>query len=179
MKKRTYMNRPFKSVLWFIGGLAMAFISLIGLPAFRNAASENTVQQVAQPVLSKLVGTWVNTSRKQPVFEHWEWTSPESLRGISYKLQGIDTLLLESIKLEKTDQSSFAYIPIAFGQNDNKAVTFVATHFTPDSLIFENPSHDFPHKIAYYFIGKDSLYAEISGPMNGLTRKLGFPFKRL
>ena len=53
------------------------------------------------------------------------------------------------------------------GQNDDKAVAFNLTTATEKQLVFENGKHDYPKKISYTQISKDSLIAEISGMQQG------------
>lgn len=40
------------------------------------------------------------------------------------------------------------------------------------------PAHDFPQRISYTLIHKDSLLAEISGTRNGIAQRKLFPMKR-
>tara|TARA_Y100000815_G_scaffold271620_1_gene298650 strand:- start:17925 stop:18092 length:168 start_codon:yes stop_codon:yes gene_type:complete len=48
-----------------------------------------------------------------------------------------------------------------------------------DSLIvFENPEHDYPQKIAYRKVNADSLVAEISGKPKGIMHSEKFPMKK-
>ena len=48
-----------------------------------------------------------------------------------------------------------------------------------DTIVFENPQHDFPQIISYTKINADSLVAEISGSKNGQELKQTFPMKRV
>ena len=47
------------------------------------------------------------------------------------------------------------------------------------AVIFENPEHDFPKKVAYRKAGPDSLIASIEGPRGGQTRTITYPFRRV
>lgn len=53
------------------------------------------------------------------------------------------------------------------GQNDDKPVAFLLTETKENQLVFENPTHDYPQKISYTQVSKDSLVAEISGIQSG------------
>ena len=93
--------------------------------------------------------------------------------GESYFINGKDTLFAEIVRLEQQENDLF-YIVSVPNQNEEKPVAFKLTSSTSDYLVFENPAHDFPKKITYKLVNKDSLYAEISGD----GKKQGFPFKK-
>ncbi len=126
-----------------------------------------------------LLGTWVDNSRKSPIYETWEKSSNQLLLGKSYTIKSGDTTYLETISLSKDQNGRLLYIPVTAGQNDEKPVVFTSTHSSKDSMVFENKLHDFPQKITYAFVNKDSIYAEISGPIRGEMRRVGFGYKRV
>ena len=80
--------------------------------------------------------------------------------GKSYMVEGSDTTMLETVNLIKEGDDIF-YIPVAFGQNDDKPVRFKLTGVNGTAYTFENPDHDFPKRIVYDFIGADTLHAYI------------------
>jgi hypothetical protein len=52
------------------------------------------------------------------------------------------------------------------GQNDDEPVSFILTDRNETQLVFENRKHNYPQKISYTQISKDSL-TEISGMQSG------------
>ena len=46
-------------------------------------------------------------------------------------------------------------------------------------IVFENPAHDFPQRIRYKRLGKDSLHARIEGKRDGVERGVDFMYARV
>ena len=59
------------------------------------------------------------------------------------------------------------------------SATFVARAANEDSVVFEAPEHDFPQRVAYRRVGRDSVLAWVEGTMNGATRRFEFPYRRV
>ena len=57
--------------------------------------------------------------------------------------------------------------------------TFVARVANEDSVVFEAPEHDFPQRVAYRRVGRDSVLAWVEGTMNGTARRFEFPYRRV
>jgi hypothetical protein len=57
--------------------------------------------------------------------------------------------------------------------------TFVAIAATADSVLFENPEHDYPQRVGYRRIGTDSVLAWIDGVNNGKQQRVEFPYRRV
>ena len=57
--------------------------------------------------------------------------------------------------------------------------TFVAIAATADSVLFENPEHDYPQRVGYRRIGTDSVLAWIDGTNNGKQQRVEFPYRRV
>lgn len=128
-----------------------------------------------------LLGTWENKTDQGTFTETWIKTNNETKEGLKYNrleaksslVKNGDTLFSEEVILFKMNK--WMYCVMASGQNNGKAVTFTVTSMDTNEIVFENPEHDFPKKITYKLINKDSLYAEISG--NGKSQ--GFPFTKI
>lgn len=147
-----------------------------------NSSSEQLAEKVKKAsLLNKaewVVGAWQQTTAKGYTVEVWTKLSDTDLAGVSYMVHGEDTLTAETIRLVQRDTALY-YIPMVKDQNDGKAIPFRLASITDKEMVFENPTHDFPQKITYKRITKDSLYAEISGPMNGMQQALPFPMSRI
>ena len=61
---------------------------------------------------------------------------------------------------------------------DQAVTVFHSTVVTESSAVFENLEHDFPQRVGYERNG-DALTAYIEGPMNGQTRRIEFPYRRV
>lgn len=125
-----------------------------------------------------LLGSWQQKSAKGITTESWQKLNDSTYQAQSYELRGKDTVSAETIRLEQHG-SNLYYIPTVKNQNDGKPVIFTSTKSGAGKLIFENPTHDFPQKISYTQISKDSLLAEISGISKGKLRAVKFPMGRV
>ena len=55
------------------------------------------------------------------------------------------------------------------------SATFVARAANEDSVVFEAPEHDFPQRVAYRRVGRDSVLAWVEGTMNGHDTTIRVP----
>ena len=125
-----------------------------------------------------LLGDWQNKTARGISSESWKKLNDSTFLGKSYVLRGTDTVSAEHIRLEEHNGTLY-YIPTVKNQNEGKPVIFTMTTALANGFIFENPKHDFPQKISYDLIGKDSLMAEISGTYKGKQRAIKFPMGRV
>lgn len=151
---------------------------------FAALASCNTSEKKTTAVDTKLleqfnpiIGQWTNTTEGGVYFEEWSKQSDSLLTGSAYFLAGTDTAFSEKLKIAVQNDSVF-YIPVVKGQNEGKPVLFRLVSSSNETFVFENPNHDFPTKITYRLVGKDSLYAEVSGSQGGQERVESFPMRR-
>ncbi|PIF45942.1 hypothetical protein CLU96_2958 [Chryseobacterium sp. 52] len=152
---------------------------LILLAAGLAIVSAWTAKQSEIKKLEWLIGTWEAKTPKGSLYETWTKKSDTELQGKSYYLKEKDTIIFESVRLVEKDRK-LHYIVSVKGQHDEQSVDFVSTTLSnPNSLVFENPQNDFPQVITYKKIRKDSLFAEISGMMNGKKAKQAFPMRKI
>lgn len=119
------------------------------------------------------LGRWENKTPEGIFSEEWKVENDSVFLGESNFIKKNDTLFAETVRLEQHKNDLF-YIVSVPNQNEEQPVAFKLTSSTADYLVFENPEHDFPKKITYKLVKKDSLYAEISGD----GKSQGFPFTR-
>ncbi|MBY8961679.1 hypothetical protein KJK34_02820 [Flavobacterium sp. D11R37] len=125
-----------------------------------------------------LVGSWSNTSADETLTEIWEKLNDSVFAGQAFVInEENDTIFFEHIRLEETKGEVF-YIVTVPDQNDGQAVPFKMTAINDSLIVFENPEHDYPQKIAYRKVNADSLIAEISGKPNGIMQSEKFPMKK-
>jgi hypothetical protein len=120
------------------------------------------------------LGRWENKTPEGTFSEEWKIGNDSLYIGKSYFINNNDTLFAETVRLEQHKNDLF-YIVSVPNQNEEQPVAFKLTSSTVDYLVFENPEHDFPKKITYKLVTKDSLYAEISGD----GKSQGFPFNKI
>lgn len=122
-----------------------------------------------------LVGTWKITTSRGTIVEQWKQTNDSTFVGKSIFVKSPnDSLVQESIEL-KFRKGEWPYNPTAVGQNNDKPVQFKIIFNKGTEFISENPTHDFPQRIAYRRI-KNLLFASIEGRKNGKYGKQNFDF---
>jgi hypothetical protein len=128
--------------------------------------------------LFSLQGTWSMDSRRGIIYESWQKINDSSLKIVSYKLMGNDTLLLETVSVAQKGNAIF-YIPVVEGQNNGEAVVFTLTSSKNGQYIFENAEHDFPQRVIYELPVNNNFHAWIDGNDKGVYRKTDFYYKKL
>lgn len=106
-----------------------------------------------------LLGDWERTNNKPGVItkEHWTIKSPTIYIGHGYTTKKSDTTFNEHMQLIKQDS---VWILEVGGPNE-LPTKFTITSHTKNSLVAENPEHDFPKKISYSYFD-DTLSAKVS-----------------
>lgn len=126
---------------------------------------------------SWLIGNWGHTSKEGILTETWVKTNDSLYKGETHFVVGKDTVFWEKVDLIQ-DNGKLSYIASVPGQNNEKPVRFDMTSMNDSLIIFENPAHDYPNKIVYNKIGKDSVFAEIFGTQKGKPATEKFAMKK-
>jgi hypothetical protein len=102
-----------------------------------------------EPLINGLLGEWVDApaSDSSIFHEHWYSDPDGGLTGMGYVMLGADTVSIEHLQILYTDSGTFYSVEMP-GQNAGLPVLFRLTSAS-DSLVFENPLHDFPQRIVY------------------------------
>ena len=150
---------------------SIAILIVVLLTAF-------TCQQDVFTELQQLSGTWKMDTRRGPIYESWKKTGKDEMMGKSFKLNGADTITLENVRLSKSADGLF-YIPVVSNQNEGKPVSFKMIDAKNRTFVFENKAHDFPQRIIYHLVSKDSIHAWIEGTKNGKEGRSDYYFKRI
>ena len=125
-----------------------------------------------------LIGTWENNSDKGNLLEIWKKENDSVYSGQSFYIKAKDTLHFETIQLKQISDS-LLYRSSVKGQDNDLALDFRLTSKTQNQFVFENPKNDYPKKIVYKLISKDSLVAIISGIQQGKASSETFSMKRI
>lgn len=115
---------------------------------------------------SWLLGNWENKAADGNLKENWQKVNDSTFKAQSYYIKKKDTIHFETIRLQQKGET-LTYIATVQGQNDDKPVAFNLITATDKQLVFENLKNDYPQKISYTQISKDSLVTEISGMQQG------------
>jgi hypothetical protein len=137
-----------------------AILLLVSLLLFASCKKSKEVSKIVGN--DWLLGKWENKSDDGHLLEIWKKANDSLFLGESYFIKGKDTLHSEKIQMKKKGEELF-YIATVKGQNNDEPVTFKHIDTIQKLLVFENPKHDFPQKIMYSQITKDSIVIQISG----------------
>lgn len=148
----------------------LAFFGLfLGLLSCKNEALDQKLNPAKW-----ILGRWEQQTDKGLLSETWEQKNDSLFVGRCYFINESDTLHNETILLEQRGDS-ITYSALILGENNNKAVPFTLTTADTNSLVFENPTHDYPQKIAYQKQGKNGLVVTISGKFQGKNKVNKYP----
>jgi Domain of unknown function (DUF6265) len=111
--------------------------------------------------LDWLTGSWSRTNAKpgRSSTEIWEKKTNTLFVGRGISLRGSDTTFVEKLKIIVKGNTIFY---VADVPENKEPIFFKATSIDKQSVVFENPQHDFPKKIAYLLDG-NKLKAVVSG----------------
>ena len=147
---------------------------VLGISSCKNSdANKNGKIKAAE----WLIGKWENNSENGNLSETWIKVNDSVYNGQSYFIKLKDTLHSESIQMKQNGENLF-YVSTIDGQNNDKAVVYKYRDTIEKALFFENSKHDYPQKIIYNQITKDSLVIEISGYQEGNPSFNNYAMKR-
>lgn len=95
--------------------------------------------------------------------------------GVNRTVRNGRLVAYEFLLLDGRD-TTLTYVAHPSGQS---AAAFRAESIAADRAVFSNPSHDFPQRIGYARLARDSLLAWIAGVSDGERRRAEFPFARV
>ncbi len=125
-----------------------------------------------------LIGSWTMQTSKGSIMETWVPMNDSSFAGESVLIKYTSELVpLEKIQLVCSN-NEYYYIPVAQGQNNDQPVRFRITSHNLKGFTAENPDHDFPRRITYSLINKDSIHARIDGGPSLPDKKSDYYYKR-
>ena len=95
--------------------------------------------------------------------------------GMSRTIADGRTVEYEFILLRTDEAGDIFYVAKPSGQSE---ASFKLVRATATEAVFENPKHDFPHRITYTLKPDGSLLAAIEGEKDGKKRRVEFPYQR-
>jgi uncharacterized protein DUF6265 len=125
--------------------------------------------------LTWLEGKWVGTSQGLKFFEEWQPLKGNLLAGAGWALSDQDTVFFEKVRIEQRGEDLF-YIASVDGNDGD--VDFKFTGYKNDSMVFENPKHDFPQRVVYFRNPDGKLYACVDGKDKGTFTRIEFSYQK-
>jgi hypothetical protein len=121
--------------------------------------------------ISWLSGNWRSAQGGLIIEERWTVPAGGAMLGVSRTLKGNQMVAFEFLRIvERDDKLVYIAQP-----NGRPPVEFTLTGMLENSVVFENPMHDFPKMITYTWRDDGSLQAVVS---DGAANQQTFEFNR-
>jgi Domain of unknown function (DUF6265) len=161
--------------------LSSLVLGLLAVVALRSRTSpQATASAPSRPradvmPLAWMAGCWAHRAGTRTVEEQWMVPSGGSLIGMSRTVDGGVLRAWEALRIV-SQNDKVVYI----AQPNGGSPTSFAEVVTNDSAaVFENPTHDFPQRIAYRRVHADSIIATVSAQRDGRARGMQIPMGRV
>src|SRR5687768_7272904 len=128
--------------------------------------------------LTGLEGMWMMKTQKGMVGEEWIKVNDKHLQNRGFIIRGADTIVTETVALQHTE-NNIIYTSTVVDQNKQAPVAFILSSASNNTFVFENPAHDYPKRISYQLVNKDSLYAWIDGGKEQPDKRSAFSYTRV
>ena len=152
----------------------MKWISLSWL-GFLVTAVTSAAEPDPMARLGWMAGCWGSRTATKMVEEYWIVPSGGLMMGMSRTVIRDTAREFEQLRIESL-QGTPTYVAHPSGQRE---AAFPAIAVSDTAVLFANPAHDFPQRIGYRRITRDSLVARIEGSTGGATRGIDFPLHRI
>ncbi len=129
---------------------------------------------------AQLQGKWQMHKNKEIIIEEWGKFTNTSIAGKSYKIKASkDTVSLETMQLKIVNGKTY-FIPVTANENKPKPVMFALTKSVNNNKFeFVNLKNDYPKRIVYHIINKDSVHAWIDDNYDHTEYRLDFYYSRV
>jgi hypothetical protein len=124
--------------------------------------------------ISWLTGCWEMSESDFTVTELWMAPSGGIMIGLSQTVSDDKTSGYEFLRIEEKD-GKLVYTAIPSGQTET---SFYQVQLNDTMVVFENMEHDFPQRIIYTLLNKDSFNARVEATENGGLKGFDLPMKR-
>ena len=153
---------------------SFSIILLFLCSAFINGAKKS---HAAFDQLYVLEGNWIMKTKKGFIGEEWKKINNDYLQNRGYTIRGNDTITTERVALRNKAEGIF-YTSTVEVQNNQQPISFKLSSAVNNLFVFENPQHDFPKRITYNLISKDSLRAWIDDGKEIPEKRMLFQYSR-
>lgn len=136
---------------------------------------------IAAPALPELAafaglaGCWVMEQDGSRYEEWWMPPTTNQMLGMARTLRAGRTVAFEYVRILR-DEAGLAYLAYPGGRGPTR---FELTSWRDATARFENLQNDFPTHISYSLRTRDQVDARISGALEGRTREIHYPLRRV
>jgi Domain of unknown function (DUF6265) len=149
------------------------FVNVLLIILISCKPKENTKVEI----FNWLNGQWTMNTVEGMVTEEWKTNNDSLMVGKSDLVKGDTVIPFETIRMFRRG-IDFFYEAKAAGQNNEQPVEFKLSFFSDSGFVAENPQHDFPKRITYKLINKDSIHAFVDGGPQMPEKKSDFFYSR-
>lgn len=139
------------------------------------AVPSDTQQPARLASLAWLAGCWERRAGARVVEEQWMRPRGRVMLGMSRTVSGDSVVDYEQLRISD-DGTALVYHAQPLGQ---PPATFRTASASGAEVVFANPAHDFPQRIRYTRVGRDSVVARVEGTRDGAERGVSFPYARV
>lgn len=134
---------------------------MLGSIFFLSACSTTEENDINS--LKWMLGKWQSNSEEGILYEEWKQKNDSSYIGHAYAItpEG-DTTFSETAQIVESNGT----INYSVTVNEETTTDFALVD-NQKMAVFENINHDFPQRIIYQKLSKDSLFARIEGTVDG------------
>lgn len=122
-----------------------------------------------------LLGTWDNNDSQSDYYEIWTRVNDSTFSAKTFLAIERDTIFADSMSISERNGSLFFSKSTPY-QNRRSFIDFGLTSSADGRLIFENPKNEFPNRIIYQKISRDSISISNTGIRNSedFSQQYGF-----
>lgn len=134
---------------------------IVGSICILNSCSSNESNDIKS--LKWMLGKWQSVTEEGTLYEEWKKLNDSTYVGHAFAISAEgDTTFSENAEITEMN----GLITYSVTVNDDESTDFTLVD-SEGEAVFENVNHDFPQRIIYKKLSKDSLYARIEGTVDG------------
>lgn len=153
--------------------MRVALLPLLSLLLTAPALAQDMPTPSTPPVW--LAGCWKLDGAEAGSVEQWMAPAAGQMMGMSRTLRRGKLAEFEFLQIRANAEGKLDYVAQPQGR---PPTAFSLKEQGPQSVLFENPAHDFPQRISYAREGL-ALKARIEGVRNGQLRGIDFAFRKI
>ncbi|MBA3992328.1 MAG: hypothetical protein C0469_02290 [Cyanobacteria bacterium DS2.3.42] len=139
--------------------LLLCAVLFIASPSFAQVKLHAPDKKKTVNELSWLTGKWKSKNANPSFEEHWMSPRGEAMIGMGREMNGAKLDFHEYLRIEQRNDG-IVYVAQPMGRKETQ---FRLTKENKNTLVFENPEHDFPNVIEYQKRDDGSLCVRVSG----------------
>lgn len=151
--------------------IAITTSLLLGLTPVAPAFGLSSVDE-----LKWLSGCWESVGGEPGSGEQWSIPAGGTLFGVGRTIRNGKTVAHEFMQIRSNDAGNIEFIA---KPSQQEGASFLMKSLSEKEVVFENLAHDFPQRVIYRLNDPNRLTGRIEGLVDGKTREINFPLKRV